>query len=31
VDISATTTEFLGIIGEGKGLAASATVLLKKK
>lgn len=31
VDISATTTEFLGIIGEGKGLAASATVLMKKR
>ncbi len=31
VNVSATTTEFLGIIGEGKGLAASADVLLRLK
>ena len=31
INISATTTEFLGIIGEGKGLASSADILLKIK
>lgn len=31
INISATTTEFLGIIGEGKGIAAAADVLLKLK
>lgn len=31
VNISATTTEKLGIVGEGKGMAASATVLMRKK
>ncbi len=30
VNISATTTEHLGIVGEGKGLAASADVLIRK-
>lgn len=31
VNVSATTSEFLGITGEGKGLAASCDVLLKLK
>ena len=31
VNISATTTEKLGIVGEGRGMAASATVLMRKK
>lgn len=31
VNISATTTEKLGIVGEGRGMAASATVLLQKR
>ena len=31
VNISATTTEKLGIVGEGRGMAASATVLIRKK
>lgn len=30
VNVSATTTEFLGIIGNGKGIAASCDVLIKK-
>lgn len=31
INLSATTTEFLGIIGEGKGIAAAADVLLRLK
>lgn len=30
VNVSATTTEFLGIIGEGKGIAAACDVLIKR-
>ena len=31
VNVSATTTESLGIVGEGKGIASSAEVLIKRK
>ncbi len=31
VNISATTSEFLGITGEGKGLASSADILIRKR